>query len=271
MSRFVVVPQWQGSGSSRAMQLVDGAAAIAGDLPRASCTPLEVPLEAGESLGSGVRRLSSLVRVREALERELADGSEPTIVVGGDCGVALGAVSAIASSDLALVWFDAHADLNTPESSPSGAFGGMVLRALLGDAPARLALPTGTITTDRVVLAGSRDLDPAEVDFLAGSAIRTLAPDAFAEPARFGEAVAATGATRVHIHVDLDVLDPAAMSGVSQPVPFGPSVAEVVAAIRAVREVLPCAGATLTGFSPVSPDAAVDDLGAILRIIGALA
>ena len=180
MSRFVVVPQWQGSGSSRAMQLVDGAAAIAGDLPRASCTPLEVPLEAGESLGSGVRRLSSLVRVREALERELADVSEPTIVVGGDCGVALGAVSAIASSDLALVWFDAHADLNTPESSPSGAFGGMVLRALLGDAPARLALPTGTITTDRVVLAGSRDLDPAEVDFLACSAIRTLAPDAFA-------------------------------------------------------------------------------------------
>ena len=155
MSRFVVVPQWQGSGSSRAMQLVDGAAAIAGDLPRASCTPLEVPLEAGESLGSGVRRLSSLVRVREALERELADVSEPTIVVGGDCGVALGAVSAIASSDLALVWFDAHADLNTPESSPSGAFGGMVLRALLGDAPSRLALPTGTITTDRVVLAGS--------------------------------------------------------------------------------------------------------------------
>ncbi|MAB19869.1 MAG: arginase, partial [Microbacterium sp.] len=55
------------------------------------------------------------------------------------------------------------------------------------------------------------------------------------------------------------------------PVPFGPSVAEVVAAIRAVREALPCAGATLTGFSPVSPDAAVDDLGAILRIIGALA
>jgi arginase len=106
MSRFVVVPQWQGSGSSRAMQLVDGAAAIAGDLPRASCTPLKVPLEAGESLGSGVRRLSSLVRVREALERELADVSEPTIVVGGDCGVALGAVSAIASSDLALVWFD---------------------------------------------------------------------------------------------------------------------------------------------------------------------
>ena len=78
MSRFVVVPQWQGSGSSRAMQLVDGAAAIAGGLPRASCTPLEVPLEAGESLGSGVRRLSSLVHVREALERELADGSEPT-------------------------------------------------------------------------------------------------------------------------------------------------------------------------------------------------
>ncbi|MDZ8274463.1 arginase family protein [Microbacterium aquimaris] len=271
MSRFVVVPQWQGSGSSRAMRLVDGAGAIAGDLPRAACTPLEVPLEAGESLGSGIRRLSSLVRVRDLLERELAGAEEPVLVVGGDCGVAIGAVSAVASPDLALVWFDAHPDLHTPETSPSGAFGGMVLRAILGDAPAQLALPAGTITEDRVVLAASRDVDPAESAFLASSAVRTVPADAFTDPAVFADAVRATGASRVHIHVDLDVLDPSAVGGVSQPVPFGPSVAELVGAIRAVREALPTAGATLTGFAPASPEAAVDDLGAILRIIGALA
>ncbi|MDZ8201661.1 arginase family protein [Microbacterium sp. SSW1-59] len=271
MSRFVVVPQWQGSGSSRAMQLVDGAAAIAGDLPRAATTPVEVPLEAGESLGSGVRRLSSLVRVRECVERELESGDGPAIVIGGDCGVAIGAVSAVAAPDLALVWFDAHADLHTPESSPSGAFGGMVLRAILGDAPAALAVPSGVMADHRVVLAGARDLDPAESAFLDASAVSTLGPDALRDPDAFAEAVRATDASRVHIHVDLDVLDPAAMGGVSQPVPFGPSVAELVGAIRAVRDVLPMAGATLTGFSPASPDAAVDDLGAILRVIGALA
>ena len=50
MAHFVIAPQWQGSGSARAMQLIDGAEAIAGDLPASACTRLEVPVEAGESL-----------------------------------------------------------------------------------------------------------------------------------------------------------------------------------------------------------------------------
>ncbi|MCR2828112.1 arginase family protein, partial [Microbacterium sp. zg.Y909] len=60
MTRFIVVPQWQGSPSARAMLLVDGAEAIEGDLPRAACTRVDVPLEAGESLDTGVHRLSAL-------------------------------------------------------------------------------------------------------------------------------------------------------------------------------------------------------------------
>ncbi|HTN55759.1 MAG TPA: hypothetical protein VLZ82_06200, partial [Microbacterium sp.] len=68
MTRFLIVPQWQGSPSTRAMLLVDGANAIAGDLPRKDTTVLDVPLEAGESLGTGVRRLSALLRVRERTE-----------------------------------------------------------------------------------------------------------------------------------------------------------------------------------------------------------
>ncbi len=51
MARFIVAAQWQGSSSSRAMQLIDGAEAIAGDLPRASTTVLEVPAEAGDAQG----------------------------------------------------------------------------------------------------------------------------------------------------------------------------------------------------------------------------
>ncbi|MGN6126684.1 MAG: arginase family protein, partial [Humibacter sp.] len=58
--RFLIVPQWQGSSSSRAMQLIDGATAIAGDLPASATTFVDVPMEAGESLGTGVHRLSSI-------------------------------------------------------------------------------------------------------------------------------------------------------------------------------------------------------------------
>lgn len=133
MVRFLVVPQWQGSPAARAMLLVDGASAIAGDLPRALTTTLDVPVEAGESLGTGVRRLSALLRTRELIREHLTD--EYSVLIGGDCSITVAALDALpgGTDDLAVVWCDAHADLNTPETSPSGAFSGMALRAILGE------------------------------------------------------------------------------------------------------------------------------------------
>ena len=71
MTRFVIAPQWQGSSSSRAMQLIDGAEAIAGDLPRAATIALEAPTEAGDAQGSGIHRLSAVVRMRDRIEDAL--------------------------------------------------------------------------------------------------------------------------------------------------------------------------------------------------------
>jgi arginase len=271
MTRFVVAPQWQGSSSSRAMQLVDGAIAIAGDLPRAATTVVDLPVEAGEALGSGVRRLSSLLRVRAAIEEAIGEHPDPAIVVGGDCGVALAGVSAVAGPELAVLWLDAHADLNDSESSPSGAFHGMVLRAILGDGADGMTLAPGIVTPDRVVLAGTRELDLPEELYLSGTGILSIPVADLARPEAIAEAVAATGAARVYIHVDLDVLDPGELGALSHPVPFGVAVADLVAVIKAVRARLPLAGASLAEFAPASPAAAVEDLGAILRVIGALA
>lgn len=271
MARFVIVPQWQGSSSSRAMQLVDGTAAIAGDLPRSACTFVDVPAEAGESLDTNVRRLSTLVRVRELVQDAVAADAEPAIVIGGDCGVSVGAVAALAQDDVALVWFDAHADLNTPESSPSGAFTGMALRTILGDGVAGLVLPVGAITPDRVVLVGTRDLDDPEADYIEKTGMRMLGVNSLEDPESIVAAVAATGATRVFLHIDVDVLDPSALSGLAFPVPFGAAPADLVATIKALRARFTLAGAAITEFSPASPDDAVNDLGTILRIVGALA
>jgi arginase len=83
--------------------------------------------------------------------------------------------------------------------------------------------------------------------------------------------VKATGATRVYIHVDLDVLDPAEFEGLDSPVPFGLSAETLVALIREVKAKYEVVGAGITEFAPTSPEQATQDLPTILRIIGALA
>ncbi|GAA1468397.1 arginase family protein [Microbacterium thalassium] len=273
MTRFIVVPQWQGSPSSRAMQLIDGAEAIAGDLPRSACTRVDVPLEAGEEIDTGVHRYSSLRRIRDLVSATAGAGDEPAMIVGGDCGVAVAAVarSAAADPDLALVWLDAHPDLHTPETSESGAFSGMALRAVLGEGADGLALAPGTVRPDRVIIAGARSFDPAEDEAVRSLGITTLAAADLADPERLAQAVAATGASSVHIHVALDVLDPADMTGVTSAEPFGVPVTQLVAAIAAVRQATPVAGSSIAGFAPSSPAAAVEDMGTILRVVGALA
>lgn len=257
---FVVVPQWQGSGSSRAMQLVDGADAIRGDLPSAATRVVEVPLEAGDGEDSGIERWSSVRVVHERLTEQLARLDGPALTIGGDCGVEWAAVEHVTGRDVALVWFDAHADLNTPAGSPSGAFHGMVLRTLI-----ERGLPAG-----RVVLAGTRSFDDAESAFVESSGIRHVPVEELSTPDALLAAVEATGASEVYIHVDLDVLDPGELAGLGYPEPFGLAGSTLVELIAALRDRWPLAGAGITEFAPASPAAANDDLPVILRIIGAL-
>jgi arginase len=269
---FFVVPQWQGSDSSRAMRLVDGAQAIRGDLPSTATVDVDVPIEAGNDRGTLIQRLSSLISVRDAQNLAMAGRPGLAITVGGDCGVELAAIPrAVAASPepMAVLWLDAHPDLNTPESSPSGAFTGMVLRALLGEGETSL-VPDSPIEPAFVVLGGARSIDDGEVEFLTASGLRMLGADAL-DATSVTAALAETGARSVYIHVDLDVLDPAEFAGLSDPQPFGIGVARLVEVIVAAKAALPLAGAGIAGFAPASPEAAVDDLGSILRIVGALA
>lgn len=252
------------------MRLVDGAEAIRGDLPSASTITVTVPSGAGSSQETGVQRVSSLVQVRDATLAALGGLSGFPLVIGGDCGVELAAVAhaAAANDSLAVVWLDAHADLNTAESSPSGAFHGMVLRTLLGDGISELVPPV-SLAPERVILGGTRALDDAEADYLATVGIRSLAPEALT-PQAITEALVASGATSVYLHIDLDVLDPAEFDGLGYPEPFGITLPALLGAIAAVKAALPLVGAGITEFAPSSPDTAGDDLGSILRVIGAI-
>lgn len=263
--RFVLAPQWQGSPSSRAMRLADGVAALRGDLPPSATTEVAVPLGAGDEQGTGIARYSSVRAVRERLAEKLADLEAPWVIVGGDCGVSAAGVAEAARRhpSVAVVWFDAHPDLNSPESSPSGAFAGMVLRSVIDE---------GTVPADRVVLAGPRSWDDAETVFAAQAGIRALRVADLDDPQALVDAVAATGADAVYVHIDLDVLDPAELGGLLDPEPFGLTAGALVAALKALRARFPLAGAGLAAYAPADTEGeqAADDAATILRIIAAL-
>ncbi len=152
---------------------------------------------------------------------------ERPLVLGGCCCSHVGAVRGLAGRGgrLGIVWLDAHGDLNTPESSPSGNEWGMPLRMLLDD---------GVVAAEDVALVGARNLDPPEVAFLAEAGVddslgRTL-----------------DGVDAVYVALDLDVLDPGE-AAMFMPEPDGPSVEQIEAVLREVVSKTRLVGIGITG------------------------
>ena len=135
-----------------------------------------VPVELESSFPTEVASAFQLAcSIRERVSSARSRGRLP-IVLGGNCMVSLGAVSALGQPHV--YWFDAHADLNTPETTRSGFVDGMALSVLLGRCWGALADELGLepIPEESVTLIGARDLDPGEEAFLASSAVRRVGP-----------------------------------------------------------------------------------------------
>lgn len=255
------VPQWQGSSSVTARRLVVGARELADLLPVARRVRPQVDVRSGGAdAAEGVRDLDVLAANLSAVRAALGQVDEPVAVtVGGDCGVELAPIerARLRHGDrLTVVWFDAHGDLNTPASSPSGAFHGMVLRTLLGEGPAVMR-PAQPLAPGQIVLAGVRALDPAERRFIDEHRIRHLEVAELSEPYALVEAITAMGADAVYVHIDLDVLDPDVFGSVGIPEPAGLSPHRLVDAVRALGERFTIAGIGVTEHQPAG-DASTD-------------
>jgi len=254
----LLLPEWQGygvdalvaSGARQAATLFDAGAFLEIDAPDVETLAVE----------HGVLGLASIAgRARRTLAA--IDERRPSRIftVGGTCGVELAPVAYLNAryrGDLAVVWLDAHADLNTPESSPSGHFHGMVLRTLLGDGPAVLvdALPR-VLAPAQVVLAGARDLDRGEIAYVSDAALSLLSPADLLVPDRVAGRIRAGGFTRVYLHLDLDVLDPAEFPDTLVSAPAGLSRDNVVATVRELAGRFDVVGFSVVEFRPRSADA----------------
>src|SRR5918998_1377121 len=196
---------------------------------------LELPLAPGRTIAPDLppvtpwERMAVLYEeVADAVAAEVRAGRVP-VVVSGDCTTSLGVVAGLqrAGLDPRVVWFDGHADVQTPETTSTGYLGGFPVRQLVGGsdrtAPDRLGLRP--VPEEDVVLVDARDLDPPEVEYLARSAIRRVPVAGVRD---------AVPPAPVYLHVDVDVTNPDDLPGVMFPAAGGPSLAEVTAAVRTV-------------------------------------
>ena len=184
------------------------------------------------------------VRVAELVAQAASDGQLP-LVLGGDHSVALGSLGGLARvhGPGGVLWIDAHGDLNSPETTPTGNVHGMVLAAALGLAGPRFredgwGLPA--VGDSRVALIGVRSLDDGERDVLAGldAAVFTMSDvDKLGVERSVRQALAhVAGPGFVHVSLDMDVVDPDVAPGVGTPVRGGLSYREAHLALELVAE-----------------------------------
>jgi arginase len=183
-------------------------------------------------------------RIAQLVTAALDEGRVP-IVLGGDHSIALGTLGGLASrhGPGAVLWFDAHGDLNTPETSPSGNVHGMPLAAALGRGGPPFASASWTLPAlqpERVAVIGARSLDPGERALVAelGLAVHTMSEiDRRGIEAVVGEALErAAGAPFIHISLDMDGLDPDVAPGVGTAVRGGLTYREAHLAMELVAE-----------------------------------
>jgi arginase family enzyme len=154
------------------------------------------------------------------------------LVLGGDCCSHIGAVEGLAARQdrLAVVWLDAHGDLNTPATSPSGNTWGM---------PLRMIIDSGAVEPGDVALVGARALDPPEEEFIAESGLHTGAG---------AVERALEGVNCVYVAFDADVVEPTELA-VFMPEPDGLLLDEVETVLREVEQRASVLGAGFSGLS----------------------
>jgi arginase len=256
----LLLAEWQGYGLDSSV--AGGARAIADLFGRDNFVEIEAPDQEALGVEDGVLGLSSIA-ARAARTLEVIRERKPSRIftAGGTCGVEFGPIAYLNDryrGDLAVIWFDAHGDLNTPQTSPSGRFHGMILRTLLGAGPAALVgLLPRRLAPSQVILAGTRDLDRDEAAFISDAAVSLLTPADLLVPDRIAGRARAAGFTKLYVHLDLDVIDPVDFPDSLVHAPGGVSMEHVADTIRDLARAFDVVGFSTVEFRPRSADAAV--------------
>jgi arginase len=198
------------------------------------------------------------------VEATLEEGAIP-IILGGDHSIAIGSVSGLSAyyhkreNRVGVIWFDAHGDMNTPETSPSGNIHGMPFAAILGHGAPELTHIAGftpKVYPEDCVLIGARSVDPEEAVALRNSGVRVITMRELDErgmSAVMDEAMwlASRRTAGFHVTMDMDFVDPDFAPGVGTPVPGGPTYRESHLAMEKIADSARMLSFELTEVNPV--------------------
>jgi arginase len=231
----------------------------------------DLPVKIAETQVPGDPHLKYLKEIKEVCENlrdrvevEVAKGNLP-VVLGGDHSIAMGTLAGLSrhyharKEKIGLVWFDAHADANTAETSPSGNIHGMPLAVALGlGAPSLVNLAGFSPMVDgsRAALVGIRDVDPAERPNVRASGIGAFTMrdiDERGMRAVMDEAIkrATSGTAGIHVSFDLDGMDPDYAPGVGTPAAGGLSYREAHLAMEMLADTGKVLSAELVEVNPI--------------------
>lgn len=232
---------------------------------------------------SNLKNVNEIIKANTNLAQKVEDvvkaGSFP-LVLGGDHSIAIGTLAGLATSynNLGVIWYDAHADMNTAETSPSGNIHGMPLAVCIGLGDERLVnLHTEgqKVKPENIVIIGARDVDPGERLLIKERGIKVYTMheiDKNGMSSVMQDAIAYLQSREVdgvHLSLDLDGLDPLYTPGVGTPVPGGISYRESHLAMEMLEESGLITSAEFVEVNPIldvenkTADVAVDLMGSL--------
>lgn len=202
--------------------------------------------------------------LRDRVGRACEAGTTP-VVLGGDHSIAMGTIAGVSrfhrarGQKVGLIWFDAHGDMNTPETSPSGNIHGMPLAVALGVGEPSLVGLAGEVPMvdgSRAAVVGLRDVDQAERTKIKASGIGAFTMrdiDERGMRAVMEEAIkrASSGTAGIHVSFDLDGMDPDLAPGVGTPSPGGFSYREAHLAMEMLADTGKVLSAELVEVNPI--------------------
>ena len=239
-----------GAGPEKLMPLLHDRLRDAGH--RVQCVTIDAP---AQSWRAEIGTAFDLARAVARAVRVARNASAFPLVLSGNCGpAALGCVSA-AETDGAVFWFDAHGDLNTPDTTIGGFLDGMALATVTGRCWPQLARGVDgfrPVNDRHVALVGARDLDPLESVVLETSRIQHVTPASFGPELSAAVGSIAERCVGAYLHLDLDVLDPSEGRVNVYSAPGGLSRDDVRWAIDEITRNFYLVSASMTAFDPAT-------------------
>ena len=230
------IPQWQDSGYTK--ELYYGTIALKNYIEKKNISFRNINVSQLNELKEennivGYDVISKQLRlIRNTLNEE-----KPDIIftIGGGCGIEIPLISYLSEeiNDLKIIWFDAHGDINSPETSKSKYFHGMPLRFLLEEIEGNvISEESKKISKANLLLLGTRDLDKEEETYIRNNRIEMIS---VFEHRMNDKKILNLVSEKIYLHIDLDVIDPEVYKNVKCPVPEGFKIEEVVEIIKLIK------------------------------------